>query len=187
MFIKAKLIYKMQVLEKHPVKLRALEPEDLDFLYSAENDSEFWEVSGTQTPFSKYLLKQYLKNTNQDIYEAKQLRLVVVDMENNENIGIIDLFDFDPQHKRAGIGILILKKYQQKGFAATALKLFVEYAFSILQLHQIYAHITTGNQNSIRLFEKLNFERSGTKKDWIRVNDSYKDVYLYQLLNNSPC
>ena len=42
------------------VKLRALEPEDLDFLFEVENNTNFWEVSSTQVPFSRYMLKKYL-------------------------------------------------------------------------------------------------------------------------------
>lgn len=174
----------MQALENNIIKLRALEPEDLGFLFSVENNNEFWEVSGTQTPFSRHILEQYLANAHQDIFEAKQLRLVIMDINSQENVGLIDLFNYSPQHNRAGVGILILKKFHQKGFATAALKLFIDYAFSILHLHQIYANINVENQNSILLFEKLFFKRIGTKKDWVKINETYKDIYLYQLINN---
>ena len=174
----------MQVLQNEKIKLRALEPEDLDFLFSTENDSEFWEVSSTQTPFSKNILKQYLANAQQDIYEAKQLRLVIVDAENEINIGLIDLFDYNAQHQRAGIGILILKKYQNKGYAFEALKLFLNYAFNKINLHQIYANIPDDNLKSITLFEKFNFNIIGTKKDWIISDSLFKNVNLYQLINS---
>lgn len=175
----------MQLLQNDKIKLRALEPEDLVFLFSTENDSDFWEVSSTQTPFSKNILKQYLENAHQDIYEAKQLRLVIVDVKNENNIGLIDLFDFNPQHRRAGIGILILKKYQNKGYAAEALKLFINYAFKKLNLHQIYANIPYDNLKSISLFKKLGFNKIGTKKDWIISDNLFKDVNLYQLINST--
>ena len=174
----------MQVLQNEKIKLRALEPEDLDFLFSTENDSEFWEVSNTQTPFSKNILKQYLANAHQDIYEAKQLRLVIVDVENEINVGLIDLFDYNAQHQRAGIGILILKKYQNKGYAFEALKIFLNYAFNNINLHQIYANIPDDNLKSIALFEKFNFNIIGTKKDWIISDNLFKNVNLYQLINS---
>ena len=47
----------MPNLIREHISLRALEPEDLDFLYSTENNQIFWEVSSTQTPFSKFTLK----------------------------------------------------------------------------------------------------------------------------------
>ncbi len=173
----------MDILQNQYIKLRALESEDLEFLFSTENNTDFWEVSSTLTPFSKDVLRQYIANAHQDIFEAKQLRLVVVSTSNKQILGLIDLFDFNPQHLRAGIGILILKKFQNKGYATEALKLFINYAFTQLNLHQLYANIPTSNTNSIDLFKKLSFQLTGTKKDWIRSSGIYKDVHLYQLLN----
>ena len=166
------------------ISLRALEPADLNFLYDTENNDNFWEVSNTQVPFSKHILKQYLDNSHQDIYEAKQLRLVIVDSKKNHNVGFIDLFDFNPQHQRAGIGILILSKFQSKGYAFEALKVFIKYAFSQLNLHQLYANIPVDNKKSIQLFEKLNFKNIGTRKDWLQTNNSFKDVHFYQIINS---
>lgn len=183
MFLKAKLKFNMVLLENNKIKLRALESTDLEFLFHIENNESFWEVSNTLTPFSKDILKQYLANAHQDIYEAKQLRLVITDATNNENIGLIDLFDFNPQHQRAGIGILILEKYQHKGYAGDALKLCVHYAFKKLNLHQLYANIISENNISIALFEKMGFQLTGHKKDWLLSNGKYKDVKLYQLIN----
>ncbi len=173
----------MNTLKGKNILLRALEPEDLEFLYQIENNELFWEVSHTQNPFSKYILKQYLENAHLDIYEAKQLRLIITEVNTNENIGMIDLFDFNPQHKRAGIGVLIAPKHQNKGFASEALSLIINYAFTHLELHQLYANITSDNTKSIQLFIKQNFTKVGTKKDWIFSKDKYKDEVLYQLIN----
>lgn len=168
------------LIGKHII-LRALEPEDLDFLYTTENNELFWEISSTQVPFSKHLLKQYINNAHQDIYEAKQYRFVICNL-NNIPVGTIDLFDFNPQHNRVGIGILLLPEFENKGFATEALKLTIDYAFQYLNIHQIFANITSENKKSIALFEKFNFKFTGTKKDWIYTNQQYKDELLYQLI-----
>lgn len=173
----------MIVLKKDSIKIRALEPTDLDFLYAIENDGDYWEVSSTQTPFSKYILKKYLANAHQDIYEAKQLRLVIEDNSTNKTLGLVDLFDFSPQHQRAGIGILITKENQNKGYAFLALQIFIEYAFTKLNLHQIYANIPANNLQSLSLFKKLKFLKIGVQKDWVLSDDKFKDVHLYQLIN----
>jgi diamine N-acetyltransferase len=165
------------------ISLRALEPEDLEFLFRVENDTQFWEVSHTQTPFSKYTLKKYLENAHQDIYEAKQLRLMIVENESKVPVGMIDLFDFDPQHRRAGIGILIDADFQQQGFAFDALSVLIQYAFQHLNLHQLYANITPDNTNSIGLFEKCGFSLVGEKKDWLLINGTYKNELLFQLIH----
>ncbi|MGG6230518.1 GNAT family N-acetyltransferase [Tenacibaculum sp. SDUM215027] len=173
----------MHTLTGTYIKLRALEPEDLEFLFQIENNESFWEVSHTQAPFSKFLLKQYLENAHLDIFEAKQLRLIIEEKATNESIGMIDLFNFNPQHKRAGIGILIHPDFQQKGFASEALQLLIKYCFTHLHLHQLYANITDDNINSLHLFEKQNFKQIGVKKDWIFHKGTYKNELLFQLIN----
>lgn len=171
----------MATLLGENINLRALEPTDLDFLFATENNEQFWDISSTQLPFSKYILQQYIENAHQDIYEAKQYRFVICNAENIP-VGMIDLFDFNPQHKRVGIGLLILPEHQNKGYASEALEMVLDYAFSYLDVHQIYANITSNNLKSIALFEKNNFKQVGIKKDWLFSNSTFKDEILYQLI-----
>ncbi|SNR15525.1 GNAT family N-acetyltransferase [Tenacibaculum jejuense] len=173
----------MKTLESEHIVLRAIEPEDLDFLFTIENDESFWEVSHTQTPFSRFLLKQYIENCHLDIYEAKQLRLVIIEKSSNKRVGLIDLFDFNPQHRRAGVGIIIHKNFQNQGYASEALKILINYSFLTLHLHQLYANITEDNHNSLSLFKKHRFKNIGIKKDWILVNGKYKNEILFQLIH----
>ena len=162
------------------INLRALEPEDLDFLYNIENNQSFWEISHTQTPFSKFILKQYLENAHLDIYQAKQLRFIIEEKSTKKAIGTIDVFDYNSQHKRAGIGILIHPDFQEKGFASDALSLLIKYAFTYLDVHQLYANITDDNAKSILLFKKHQFKKVGLKKDWNLVNGAFKNEFLLQ-------
>jgi diamine N-acetyltransferase len=174
----------MQFLENKHIVLRALEPEDLDSLFDVENDRSLWQVSNTLAPFSRHLLEQYISKAHQDIFEARQLRLAISPKNNKLLLGLIDLFDFDPQHRRAGIGIVILKEHQNNGFASQALGLMRDYAFDHLDLHQVFAHIPSNNGQSRRLFERAGFEHAGTQRDWIRSGREFLDVELYQSINN---
>jgi diamine N-acetyltransferase len=172
------------MLQAKNILLRALEPEDLSFLYRLENDTNIWEVSATLTPYSKFVLKDYLANSHKDIYEVKQLRLVIETIDTLKTIGFIDLFDFDPKNKRVGVGIIISsEENKQKGYATESLSLVIEYVFNQLLVHQIHATITDGNIASIGLFEKLGFKKYGVKKDWLATKDKYEDVFLYQLIS----
>lgn len=173
----------MMILKGEKIRLRALEPEDLDFLYTTENNTKFWQVSNTLVPFSKFILTQYLENAHQDIYEAKQLRLIIEEIKTSKAVGMIDLFDFNPQHHRAGIGILIHKKYQKSGFATDALSVLIPYCFKTLNLHQIFANIIPDNEQSIALFSGFNFKKIGVKKDWLFFNGAFKDEFIFQLIN----
>ena len=162
------------------ISLRPLEPEDIELLYLWENNLEIWEVSNTKTPFSKHILAQYLIESAKDIYETKQLRLIIQN-EKSDPVGAIDLFDFEPYHLRAGVGILIHNNTDKnKGYATDALKALSVYTFEILGLKQLYANITTDNTNSIHLFEKSGFVQVGIKKDWIKTSSGWKNEFLYQ-------
>ena len=174
----------MITLKGRKIYLRALEPEDLAFIHTIENDEVFWEISHTQTPFSKYILRQYLENSHKDIFEAKQLRLVISNYE-DEALGMIDLFDFDFKNSRAGVGILVKESAnRQQGFGKEALQLLVDYSFRHLNLHQLYCNITEDNNASISLFTNQGFEKAGVKKDWNNINGHYVNEYLFQLINH---
>jgi len=171
-------------LKGDKVYLRALEPEDLQFLYDLENDTANWEISGTITPYSKNVLQLYLDNAYRDIYDVKQLRLCICDL-NAEVLGLIDLFDFDPKNKRAGLGIVIKNlDNRNQGSGSESINLLLDYAFTTLNLHQIFANVAEDNKTSIYLFEKLGFKKVGVKKDWIFFNGSYKNEILFQKIKN---
>jgi diamine N-acetyltransferase len=175
----------MLTLKGKNIYLRALEPNDLEFVYEIENDESIWEVSNTQTPFSRFLIRQYLENAQQDIFEARQLRLAICKDQDFPAVGLIDLFDFDPKNDRAGVGILI-KNHENRnsGIGTEALGLLIQYAFKQLNLHQLYANIDTENKPSLTLFANFGFQKIGIKKQWNLVNGKYKDEALFQLINN---
>lgn len=166
--------------------LRAPEPADIDTIYRWENDTRIWHLGNTLTPYSRFAIEQFILNADNDIYSSKQLRLMI-DWHTYESgtvaVGSIDLFDFDPFHKRAGIGILIDESARKKGFAAEALDLLKEYCFKTLNLHQLYCNIEQSNTLSIRLFEKAGFVHRGTKKEWLLKDGIWTDEHLFQLIN----
>lgn len=180
------------LLKGNHIQLRALEPTDIDLLYSWENNTEVWNVSNTQTPYSRYILEQYIQSSHQDIYTSKQLRLVIDlsshligDMHQTKAIGCIDLFDYEPNHQRAGIGILIADKTEQgKGYASEALQLLIDYCFYSLNLIQVYCNITVDNEKSVTLFKRQGFEITGIKKQWIRNGEKFKDELLLQKIRS---
>ncbi|MCM4169777.1 Spermidine N(1)-acetyltransferase [Arenibacter antarcticus] len=173
----------MLKLKGEHIFLRALEPEDLDFLYELENNPEIWEISGTTTPYSKHILRYYLDNAHKDIYEVKQLRLSICNLEGTL-IGLIDLFDFDPQNLRVGMGIVVSEvANRNQGIGAEAIVILCNYVFSVLGLRQVYANVLEGNEASIHLFAKMGFEKVGIKKDWISTGGKFKNEILFQKIN----
>jgi len=167
------------------IRLRALEPGDLDFLYSIENSTDTWRVGNTLIPYSRHHLEQYILSSQHDLFAEKQLRLMIdlnVQQKESQTIGVIDLYDFEPQHKHAGIGIFLLPEEQGKGYATEALEILIRYCFDVLKLHMIYCNITADNIPSIRLFEKAGFIQCALKKEWRKIDDRWMDELTYQLI-----
>ena len=162
------------------ILLRPLEPEDLELLYQWENDLSVWLVSNTLIPFSKYTIEQFILNSGKDIFETRQLRLIIENLEGLP-VGTIDLFDFEPFHQRAGVGILIYNNEdRQKGYAYNSLRMICLYASKILRIHQLYANIAIGNSCSTNLFKKVGFQPLGIKKEWIKTAEGWEDEILFQ-------
>lgn len=177
----------MNHLSGKNTRLRAIEPADLDIIYEWENNPANWLISNTITPFSKHVLTRYIEHAHKDIHEARQLRLMIDLTDDSgftkETIGTLDLFDFDPVHERAGLGILIAnQENRMKGFAFESLTILIRYAFETLHLHQLYCNISNDNHASLNLFKKLGFSEIGIKRDWLREGSGWRDVHLLQLL-----
>ncbi len=175
------------MLRKGLIQLRAIEPTDVDCLYQWENDPESWKVSDANAPLSRYAIEQFVLNSHQDIYTTRQLRWMIDLMQESggiKTIGCVDLFEFEPRHQRAGVGILIGENSERsKGYSKLALSLLIDYAFNALHLHQVHCLVATTNAPSLALFKGLGFEQIGIKKDWVHDGDSWSDQVALQLLS----
>jgi diamine N-acetyltransferase len=156
------------------VTLRALEPEDLEFLFTLENDPALWAVSDVlPAPISRHALREYLRHAAASLAEVGQMRLII-NSEENQPVGTLDLFDYSALHQRAGVGITVLAGERRRGYALAALQQLLPYAQQALRLHQLYCTVAEGNVASIKLFESAGFRRVGVRHDWLRNNTPFK-------------
>lgn len=169
-------------LEGPRLWLRAVEPEDLELLYTMENDPETWDVSNFNVPYSRYVLRQYIESSACDVFADRQLRLMIALRDGGAVAGTVDITDFSPLHARGEVGISIRREYRGRGLATEALDLLCDYAFGFLHLNQLVAHIAVDNEASLRLFASCGFVQCGVLKEWWRAADGFKDVALLQRL-----
>ena len=161
--------------------LRALEPSDIKILMQLENDESYWKYSNTTEPFSKKLLTSFIAEQKRDIFEVKQKRYVISNQK-IPTLGFIDLFNFEPLHRRAGVGILIIEKFRGKGYGKKALDLLISHSKKNLNINCLFANIAFENKVSISLFKSSGFIKVGLKKSWNFYHNSFHDEYLYQKL-----
>ena len=163
------------------IRLRAMEPEDLDLLYSIENDSQLWNVGTNNVPYSRYLLHDYIATSTGDIYADRQVRLIV-ENQAKETVGLADLVNFDAKNCRAEVGIAIVCRHRHCGYGHQALTLLTDYARRVLHLHQLYAIVDPANEASCQAFLKAGFIETARLKDWLYDGRQYHDAVLVQLL-----
>ncbi len=165
--------------------LTALEPEDLELLYAIENDAAQWCVGNANVPYSRYDLRDYILNQQHDIYADKQVRLVarLHPTLTHNAVGLVDLYNFSPEHSRAEVGFAILKGHQGRGHATEAVRLLVDYARTTLRLHSLYATVPASNAASLAVLRANGFTNEQPLKDWLRTTDGWQDaIFLQRLL-----
>lgn len=161
------------------VRLRAMEPEDLDALYRIENDRDVWDVGENNVPYSRYILHDYIANASADIYADKQVRMVV-ENEKGQLVGVADVVNFCPSHARAEVSIVICREHRKKGYARAAIRQIIEYALRTLHLHQLYAVVREDNMPSLNLFSSLGFKSKMVLDDWLFDGKDYHNAVVMQ-------
>ena len=168
-------------IEGNLCRLRALEPEDLDAMYGWENDTDSWRASGTVAPFSRHVLSRLIDEQQFDIYATRQMRLVI-ETPDGSAVGAVDIFEFDPQNLRAGVGIIVAPPYRKQGFALDALQTLERYVRDVLRMHQLWCSVGADNEASLALFRKAGYTECGRRKEWLLTSTGAIDEVLMQKL-----
>ncbi len=161
------------------VNFRDVQLSDTDFILQVENNESIWKVSHTTAPFTRGEIESFITQNIIDGLMKEQKRWIIT--INDLACGCIDLFDFNKQNGRSGLGIVIHEDYQNKGIASLALSKFISFSKTNLKLHQIYCSIIADNTDSIRLFTKNGFVETGMRKEWTYYKGEYFDEIFYQL------
>ena len=163
------------------LRLRALEPTDIDLLYAWENDAATWAATNTIAPFSRHMLWQYLENYTGDIYVSHELRLMIENAD-GQAVGTVDLLNFDPLNNRAELGLFISEEFRGQGIGRPALDAIIDYALNHIGLRQLYIYVREDNAACLKLFDNYGFTRVGILRQWVKRGTQYYDAVLLQQL-----
>ena len=180
--------YLRAVLKSEQHRLRALEPSDVATLVSWENNSDEWWMGAATAPVSKASVQQFVEG-NQDIYAQRQLRWMLDAQIDGgwTSVGAMDLYDFDPRQRRAGVAVHIDSLHRRQGHALAGVALMKAYASRHLHLHQLYAEIPGGHQGSLALFAQSDFVEVSHRKQWVlQPNGEWSDVVTAQCIFSTP-
>lgn len=161
-------------------RLRAMEPGDAPFLFDLENRPDEWWMGAQVAPMSQETLIQYIRGDH-DLYRDQQMRMIL-ETESGTRVAAVDLYQFDPRNRRAGVGIAVAHAHRRQGHAAAGLRLLLPYAFNHLGLHQLWAEIPAAHEGSLSLFATAGFEACGRLKDWILTPEGWSDAVCVQAM-----
>ena len=160
------------------IRLRALEPEDVEFLMECESDPESGRWSDYRAPFSRQQLLTYILTYDADPISAGQIRLIA---ENDGMpVGIIDFYEISERDSRAYVGITIHPLYRGMRLARPALESAAQYAFNSLGLAQIDARVSTQNTKGLTLFREAGYKESAILLKWIKIGNRWHDIIIFQ-------
>lgn len=163
------------------IKLRPCEPEDLELLYSIENDPELWNTSNNEGPYSRYAIKNYIASA-QPIQACGELRLVIevtLSFGYHKAIGVVDLTNYSALSARAEVGIALLKKFRGLGYGKQALTLLEEFATKRLKIHLLYALVDSKNITSEKLFKNSDYQAISELPEWQYNEGEYRTLTLF--------
>lgn len=160
--------------------LRAMEPGDIDALSRWENNPDVWTYSASHQPFSRNALQRFIEEYDGvDIYASRQLRLMA-DVDGIGTVGCIDLFDFDPYHRHAAIGMLIDSQFRRQGYGEEMLCQLEDFARTHLNIHLLYCDIAANNSGCLALYRKCGYLEVGIRKEWIWENNRWNDAIVFE-------
>jgi ribosomal-protein-alanine N-acetyltransferase len=100
----------------------------------------------------------------------------------NQLIGAIGLINISKRYQTAELGYWIGKPYWNKGYGSEAAKTMVDFGFSNLKLHKVYACHFKRNKSSARIMQKIGMKYEGTFKEHVRKWGHFEDLVYRAIL-----
>ena len=176
--------YLRTVLSSSTHRLRAMEQHDIELLWQWENASDDWWMGATNAPISREAMSRFV-NGQHDLFADGQLRFMLDHCFQDQwsTVGAVDLYDFVPRQRRAGVATHIDVAHRRQGHASSGIQLLCQYAKSHLGLRQLYAEIPAGHTPSLKAFLSAQFVETGRRKEWsMTPHGDWVDVLTLQRL-----
>ncbi|MEM6461472.1 MAG: GNAT family protein [Pseudomonadota bacterium] len=144
---------------------------------------EPWEPTWARDDLTRRSFMRRIERYDADYREGRALPLFLFLSGSDRLIGGLNVTNI----RRAAaqscmIGYWMSEENAGKGLMLSGLEAAIPYIFETLQLHRIEAACIPGNNRSVRLLEKANFQREGYLRGYLKINGEWRDHHLYALL-----
>lgn len=163
------------------LRLRAIEPEDVDFMYDIENDPDLWFYSDRVAPLSRRALFDYAMTYDADPFRAGQLRLIAEFADSHEPCAILDLYEIDAMNSRAYVGYVVAPRFRGRKLGSKTLAMLAEYAKNHLRLSELVARTPCGNAAGMAVMKACGFVVEAVLTDWLNHDGKREDMAIMRL------
>ncbi|MDY6778371.1 MAG: GNAT family protein [Candidatus Nanohaloarchaea archaeon] len=167
-------------LQTDSLDLLPIERDDLERLRDILNHPEVRVPVNNHEPLNMADEEDWFEQER----DKDDIHLVLHHREDSEVIGLIGLEVIDQRSRVAETGFFIHPDYHSRGLGSEALSTVLDYGFSELNLHRIYANVLDFNDKSAGLLEKHGFSMEGTLREHAYVDGEYRDTLKYGLLRS---
>lgn len=129
--------------------------------------------------------EEWLAKTREAHRTGGALQLGIERKADRSILGTCTLWGIHTESRRAEVGYALGRAHWGQGYMVEALHALVRHAFDVLDLNRLEADTDPRNTASIKVLEKLGFEREGYMRErWI-VNGEVCDTVFYGLLRRA--
>jgi ribosomal-protein-alanine N-acetyltransferase len=171
----------LPILETERMRLAPLAAEDSDDIFSLMRDAEvmaFWDVAENDDPD---LIRGIVEAQVEEIARGRAVHWTMRTLADDAFIGVCDLSEIDPRHKRAEVGFMLGRGAWGQGYATEAMQAVIAYA-ARQGLRRLIARTHLGNRRSDSLLEKLGFKEEGLLRGHVLREGERRDCRLFGLL-----
>ena len=172
------------ILQSGCATLRAIEEKDADLLLSMINDPYIDRLTtGLHLPLTLEQEITWIIVYKNDMHNIR----LMIELSNQKTIGLISLTDINLIHRTGEYGIKISAPIQDriKNDVFDASIALINFAFFELGLNCIIAKTLVQNTFSLKLQQKLGFEKEGILRERIFTNGQFNDLEIRSLLKNN--
>lgn len=162
----------MPIEQDERVRLRPLERGDLHFVHRLNNNDSimrYWFEEPYET------LAELTQLYDDHIRDQRERRFIV-ENHDADMVGLVELIEIDHVHRRGEFQIIIAPDWQQRGYASSATRLAVAYAFRVLNLRKLYLVVDVENVAAIGIYEKCGFVTEGRLHEEFFANGAYRSA-----------
>lgn len=164
--------------------VRHLEEADAPALFDIFSDPEVTRYWSSPPLADREAARELLRQI-QDFFQSRTLlQWGIAQRSTGRVIGTCTLAWLDAQNRRADLGFAVARQQWGEGVASEAVPAVLRFGFQALNLHRVEADVDPRNLASVRVLERLGFQREGFLRERYLLNGEAQDAWFYGLLRS---